>query len=139
MLDNVLPADAIEAGVLSILLGCLTIGIAHSVRLTAPLDSRQPTQTEMIRERCFSYALAWAGILSWHGVWELWEELTGDGLASGVLCHVAPLAALFAMRAFRSTIAPPACVALDDDAAGVEVGTLGSALRARGLSSLWER
>jgi hypothetical protein len=49
------------------------------------------------------------------------------------------MAGLFALRSFRSTLAPPACVALDDDAAGVTVGTLRSALQARHWERLWER
>ena len=137
ILDNILPEDAITSGLLSITLGCIIVGLAHAAHLPAPGDARRPTPAEMLRERCYSYTLAWAGILCWHGVWELWEELTGEGMESGVLCHVIPLAALLSARAFRSTLAPPACVALDDDAAVVEVGNLGLAQRARKLPRPW--
>ena len=139
ILDNVLPEDAILSGLLSISLGCIIVGVVHAARLPVPGNSRHPSNAEMLRERAYSYVLAWSGILCWHGVWELWEELTGEGMTSGIICHAAALVALLSMRSLRSTLAPPACVALDDDAAGVEVGTLGSALQARKLSRLWER
>jgi hypothetical protein len=62
-----------------------------------------------------------------------------DLLASGVLCHVIGLVGLLALRSFRSTLAPPACVALDDDVTyGTVVPTLRTALRARGITQLWE-
>jgi hypothetical protein len=56
-----------------------------------------------------------------------------------VLCHVLGLGGLLALRSFRSTLAPPACVALDDDATyGAVVPTLRTALRARGITQLWD-
>ena len=60
-------------------------------------------------------------------------------LASGIFCHVLGLGGLLLLRSFRSTLAPPAVVALDDDAAyGTMVPTLLTALRARGITRLWD-
>lgn len=59
--------------------------------------------------------------------------------ASGVFCHVVGLTGLLALRSFRSTLAPPAVVALDDDPDyGSIVPTLSTALRARGIKRLWD-
>ena len=71
---------------------------------------------------------------------ELWETYTEHWplLWSGALCHVAGLAGLLALRSFRSTLAPPACVALDDDPAyGARVPTLRVMLRSRGVKAIW--
>lgn len=63
---------------------------------------------------------------------------TEDGLAGGVAGHLLGLAGLLALRSFRSTLAPPACVALDDDAAyGSLVPTLRTVLRSRGTTRIW--
>ena len=52
---------------------------------------------------------------------------------------MAGLGGLLALRSFRSTLAPPACVALDDDAAyGSRVPTLRVMLRSRGIKALWD-
>ena len=72
---------------------------------------------------------------------ELWETYTDQWplLWSGLLCHVLGLGGLLALRSFRSTLAPPACVALDDDASyGARVPTLRVMLRSRGIKALWD-
>jgi len=139
MLDCWLPADPAQAAAVSVALGGLLVGLAHAANLPQPAGE-QLTITEGLRERGFSYVLAWSGVFVWHGIWQGWEVLTGDGLASGVACHMLGLGGLLALRSFRSTLAPPACVALDDDPAyGAVVPTLRTALLARHITSLWER
>ena len=52
---------------------------------------------------------------------------------------MAGLAGLLALRSFRSTLAPPACVALDDDVSyGARVPTLRVMLRSRGVKAIWD-
>ena len=99
------------------------------------------TPGEALRERVFSYGLAVSGVLTWHALWELWEVYTERWplLASGVFCHVLGLGGLLALRSFRSTLAPPACVALDDDASyGALIPTLRVVLKSRGITRLWD-
>ena len=65
---------------------------------------------------------------------EKWPLLT-----SGLVCHALGFGGLLALRSFRSTLAPPACVALDDDASyGALIPTLRVMLRSRGITRLWD-
>ena len=58
---------------------------------------------------------------------------------SGLLCHLLGLGGLLALRSLRSSLAPPACGVLDDDAAyGSLIPTLQRALQARGITRLWD-
>ncbi len=164
-LTLLLAAPQAQAGWTSLALGAALTVALHALRLPQPAGP-QLTQAEVLRERAFSYGLAVAGVLTWHAIWcarpgarrgptrspappltarararELWEVYTDDWplLASGLCCHVLGLGGLLAMRSFRSTLAPPACVALDDDASyGSLVPTLRTALRARGITRLWD-
>ncbi len=65
---------------------------------------------------------------------ETWPLLT-----SGLVCHALSFGGLLALRSFRSTLAAPACVALDDDAGyGALIPTLRVMLRSRGITRLWD-
>lgn len=139
-LDSAFGANEDAAGVASIAAGTVLLAALLSLRLPQPAGATLTT-TESIRERLFSYGLALAGILTWHGVWELWEYRTEEWspLLSGAVCHFSGLAGLLALRSLRSTLAPPACVALDDDAAyGSIVPTMRVAMLARGIRRLWD-
>ena len=128
------------AGVTSIAGGTALLMALHALRLPQPAGQLL-TVTEAVRERLFSYGLAVAGILTWHGVWELWETQLADWppLLSGCVCHFVALAGLLAMRSLRSTLAPPACVALDDDPQyGSLVPTMLVSMKSRGISRLWD-
>jgi hypothetical protein len=127
--------------VTSIAGGTALLMVLHALRLPQPSGQSSLTLPEAVRERFFSYFLAVAGILTWHGVWELWETQLADWppVISGCVCHFVALFGLLAMRSLRSTLAPPACVALDDDPQyGSLVPTLLVSMKSRGISRLWD-
>jgi Fuseless len=126
--------------VTSIAAGTALLMALHALRLPQPTGPLL-TVPEAVRERLFSYGLAVAGILTWHGVWELWETQLAEWppLVSGAVCHFTALAGLLALRSLRSTLAPPACVVLDDDPQyGSLVPTLLVSMKSRGIRRLWD-
>lgn len=125
---------------MSVAFGTAIVVVLHALRLPQTAGAAPLSPASTLRERLFSYGLAVSGVFTWHGVWQLWEVYGGgDTVASGLGCHLLGLGGLLALRCFRSTIAPPAVVALDDDPAyGSIVPTLQTAMHARGLNRLWE-
>ena len=78
-----------------------------------------------IKERIFSFIVAFGAVSYWRGVWYLWDELVlaSNPILQNWICLLVGTLLLMSLRSFRSTFAPP-MVYMPDDADDLDGLTL---------------
>ncbi|XP_070578009.1 uncharacterized protein [Ptychodera flava] len=109
IMDSMVNPHNYEAsGWLSFVLGFLILLVMHMWQSTLKrLVSKDRPVLWHVLSRLHSYILAFGCINYWRGVWHVWDNYTGDGLTSSLICTFVSLVVLWLLRSSRNASRTP--------------------------------